>query len=238
MNELKKVNWLKIILFYSVILISTFLARKLPNILQLLLKKITVIHLPWNYNHGISILIVTLLFYKFYSDKKSEITFFGTSKLKSILFPIILFVGYSAYGIENDQGINEHLWAFIFCFFTLIYDLMEEYTWRGYLIENLGRLSLFFKSIISGIFWAIWHLLIFSDFEQYGGFIVFLIFCILFSFLLTFSVLKTKALIVPATIHALLIRTNLVTLTCLILYLIILFTWNKTSKNLRNNTYN
>ena len=230
MNELKKINWIRIILFYSVILLFTFLARKLPNLLQLVLKNFTDIHLPWNFNHGLAILLVTFIFYRFYSDKKSDITFFGTNKLKSILFPIILFTGYSIYGIENDQGINKHLWAFLFCFFTIIYDLMEEYTWRDYLIENLGKVNLIIKSIISGIFWAVWHLLIFSDFEQYGGFFVFLIFCVIFSILLTFSIIKTKALIVPSSIHALLIRTNIVTLISLILYLIILLTWNNKGK--------
>ena len=104
---------------------------------------------------------------------------------------------------------------------------MEEYTWRGYLIENLGKLNLIIKGLISGIFWAVWHVFIFNDFEQYGGFYLFLIFCIVFSILLTFSVLKTKSLIVPATIHTLLIKTNIVTLICLIVFLIILTTWNK-----------
>ena len=40
MNELKKVNWFKISSFYLLILIITFLARKLPNILQLLIRRI------------------------------------------------------------------------------------------------------------------------------------------------------------------------------------------------------
>ncbi|WP_394358580.1 CPBP family glutamic-type intramembrane protease [Flavobacterium agricola] len=48
-----------------------------------------------------------------------------------------------------------HFWAFLCCFFTLIYDLMEEYAWRGYLIKNLEKLSLVIKSIISGTFWAV-----------------------------------------------------------------------------------
>lgn len=104
---------------------------------------------------------------------------------------------------------------------------MEEYTWRGYLIESLGKTQLFIKGIIAGVFWAVWHLLIFSNFDQYGGFGVFLAFSIIFSLILTFSVSKTKAFIIPATIHALLIRTNMVTLICFILFAIILFTWNK-----------
>ncbi|CDT01571.1 conserved membrane hypothetical protein [Sphingobacterium sp. PM2-P1-29] len=104
---------------------------------------------------------------------------------------------------------------------------MEEYTWRGYLIEGLGKINLIVKSVISGIFWGFWHLLIFNDFDQYGGFGVFLLFSIIFSFILTFSVSKTKAILVPATIHALLIRTNIVTLICFIIFVIMLLTWDR-----------
>ncbi|MDY3547571.1 CPBP family intramembrane metalloprotease [Riemerella anatipestifer] len=230
MNELKKVNWLKVLLFYGILLLSTFLARKLPNILQIILGKFTEINIPWNYNHGIAVLVVSFIFYKF-SDIKSRYSLFGTNKLKSVLFPIVLLTGYTIHGIENEEGINPHFWAFVFCLFTLIYDIMEEYTWRGYLIENLGKTNLVIKSLISGVFWGIWHLLIFRDFEQYGGFGIFLVFCILFSLLLTFSILRTKSIIVPSTIHALLIRTNIVTLICFLIYVVLLFTWTKKLKN-------
>lgn len=218
--------WLRVVLFYSIILVSTYFARKLPNILQITLSSFTDIDFPWNYNHGIAILIVSLLFYKF-SGVKSEFSLLGANKLKAIAFPVILLIGYSAYGFKNDYGINEHLWAFIFCMFTLIYDIMEEYTWRGFLIEGVGHLNLIIKSVISGIFWAIWHLLVFNNFDQFGGFAMFLAFCLIFSLILTFSVLRTKAIIVPATLHALLIRTNIVTLLCFLLYAVLLFTWNR-----------
>ncbi|MCD5969206.1 CPBP family intramembrane metalloprotease, partial [Riemerella anatipestifer] len=84
MNELKKVNWLRVLLFYGILLLSTFLARKLPNILQVILGKFTEINIPWNYNHGIAILLISFIFYKF-SDIKSGFSLLGTNKLKSIL---------------------------------------------------------------------------------------------------------------------------------------------------------
>lgn len=224
-KELKKVYWARTILFYALILIGTYFSRKLPNLLNIVLRQISDIHFPWNYNHGIIILLISFLFYRF-SKIKQEITLLGNNKARSILFPIILSIGYSIYGISNDQGVDKHLWALLFCVFTFVYDLMEEYTWRGYLIESLGKIHFIFKSLISGVFWAIWHLFIFKDFEQYGGFGIFLIFCIVFSFILTFSALRTKSIIVPATIHALLIRTNMVTLICFIIFMLFLLTWD------------
>ena len=88
------------------------------------------------------------LFYRF-SGIKQEITFLGTNKIKAaLLFPVILFIGYSIHGMNNDNEINKHLWAFfIFCAFMLVYNIMEEYTWRGYLTESLGKINLVIKEL-------------------------------------------------------------------------------------------
>lgn len=234
-KALKQVEWWKILLFYSIILLATFLARLLPNVLQLILSYFSDKYYPWNFNHGFAVLLVTFFFYK-YSKRKTEFSLLGNQKYKSIIFPIILCAGYAYYGIPNDQGVNPHIWALLFCVFTLMYDLMEEYAWRGYLIENLGPLVWSAKAVISGVFWAVWHLLIFQNFDQFGGFWIFLLLCIVFSFLLTFSVIRTKSILVAATLHALMIRSNFVTLACLIIYLLRLFTWNKGLKILRNRS--
>lgn len=223
--QIKETNWLKILFFYGVILIGTYLARKLPNILNLFLEQITDIPFSFNYNHGFVTLIVAVLFYKF-GDVKQRITLLGNNKIKSLLFPIILFVCYSAFGINNSHGVDKHFWAFIFCLFAFIYNLMEEYAWRGYLIDRLDKVNYALKSIISGIFWSIWHLLIFDNFEQYGGFWIFFAFCILFSFILTFAVTRTKSIVVAAAIHAFIIQTNIAALICFSVFVILLLTWN------------
>lgn len=222
----KQVNWVNILLFYGSILLATYGARKLPNFISTTLTYFTGEYFPWNYNHGVAVLVISLLFYKF-SKSKQEITLLGNNKGKALLFPVILFICYSIYGINNSYGIDKHLWAFIFCAMTFVYDIMEEYAWRGYLVESLSKVSLVIKSLISGTLWAIWHLLIFSDFDQYGGFGVFLIFCIAFSFILTFSSLRTQSIIVAAAIHALLIRTNIATLICFLIFAGLLLTWEK-----------
>lgn len=225
-KQIKETNWLKLLLFYGIILVGTYLVRKLPNLLNLLIEQITDIPFSFNYNHGFVTLIVALLFYKF-GGIKQEITLLGNNKIKSLLFPIILFVCYSAYGMNNNHGIDRHLWALIFCSFAFIYNLMEEYAWRGYLTDSLGKMNYVLKSIISGIFWSIWHLLIFSNFDQYGGFWIFFGFCILFSFILTFAVLRTKSIIVAGTIHGFIIQTNISALICFIVFTLLLLTWNK-----------
>lgn len=234
-KQIKETNWLKILLFYGIVLIGTYLARKLPNLLNLLLEQITDIPFSFNYNHGFVTLIVALLFYKF-GGVKQEITLLGNNKIKSLLFPIILFVCYSAYGMNNNHGVDRHLWALIFCSFAFIYNLMEEYAWRGYLIDSLGKMNYVLKSIISGIFWSIWHLLIFSNFDQYNGFGIFFMFCILFSFILTFAVLRTKSIIVAGAIHTFIIQINTSALICFIVFMLLLLTWNKKLTKNSNDT--
>lgn len=225
-KQIKEVNWLRILLFYGIILAGTYLARKQPNLLNTLLTRVTDIPFSFNYNHGFITLAVSLLFYKF-SGVNQDITLLGDKKLRSLLFPMILFVCYSVYGISNEHGVNKHLWALIFCLFAFIYNLMEEYAWRGYLIESLGKVSFVLKSIISGIFWCFWHLLVFKNFDQYGGFWIFFAFCIVFSFILTFASLRTKSIVVAAAIHAFIIQMNAAALVCFALFMLLLVLWNK-----------
>ncbi|HTN45955.1 MAG TPA: CPBP family intramembrane glutamic endopeptidase [Flavipsychrobacter sp.] len=225
-EQLKSINWLRILLFYGIILTGTYVARQLPNLLRLILERITDIPFSFNYNHGIITLVVSLLFYKL-SGVKQEITLLGNNKIKGLLFPLVLFSSYTAYGMNNQHGVDKHVWAFIFCFFAFLYNIMEEYAWRGYLLESLGKTGYVLKSCISGIFWCIWHLLIFSNFDQYGGFWLFFVFCIVFSFILTFAVLRTRSIIVAATIHAFIIQINFVALICFIIFMLLLWTWNK-----------
>jgi len=224
-KALTQINWFRILFFYAAILGATYLSRLLPNVLQIFLGYFTDTFFPWNYNHGIAVLLVTFVFYRF-SKQKSHFSLLGNKKLKSLVFPLLLFAGYTIYGISNHQGMDKHLWALMFCGFTLVYDLMEEYAWRGYLIDELGKLAWAIKALISGVVWAVWHLLIFTDFDQFGGFGIFLLLCIVFSFLLTFSVVRTQSILVAATLHALLIKTNIVTLVLLIVFLVMLLTWN------------
>lgn len=83
--------------------------------------------------------------------------------MKSLLFPIVLFTCYFIYGINNDHGIDKHIWALLLCSFALIYNIMEEYAWRGYLLEGLGGDKLCSKK---HYFMSILVLLAFIDFQQ------------------------------------------------------------------------
>jgi len=223
-ESIKSIRWKNVLLFYGIVLVGTYGVRKLPNLLQLALTQITDIHFSFNYNHGIFIALIAWLFYK-KSNVQQSITLLGYQPLKALLFPVVLLSAYSITGINNDNGIDKHSWAFLFCGLALLYNLMEEYAWRGYLVDAIGKLPYVLKSLISGITWAIWHLVVFKDFEQYGGFGMFLLFCIVFSYILTFAVQRTKSILVAASLHAFIIQMNVSALICLGIFLALLFTW-------------
>ncbi|GAA4449025.1 CPBP family intramembrane glutamic endopeptidase [Rurimicrobium arvi] len=220
------INLLKILLFYATVLTATYFARKLPNLLELLLGQVTDVQFPFNYNHGLVTAAVALLFYR-YGGIRQQITLLGDRPVRSLLFPLVLLGCYTVYGISNHHGMNRHVWAFLFCSLALVYNIMEEYAWRGYLIDSLGRTNYVVKSIVSGVLWSFWHLLVFRSFDQYGGFWIFFALCIVFSFILSFAAERTKSVLVAASIHAFIVQINIVALVCIALFALLLLGWNK-----------
>ena len=212
-------------------MLLTFLVLKLPNGLRETGLLIFDFKLPFNWNHGIALLVTAIIGYKYFKTKR-ETTLLGNNRIKSIIFPTIILVAYSVVGISNKYGINEHLWSLFFVSMTLVYDIMEESFWRGYLNDFIKPKYLAIKYIITGILWSLWHLLIFENFNQWGGFLVFLLLSIVISFIIGYATTKTNSILVAASIHALLISKNLyVTIICFVIWGIIILTWKKTAHN-------
>ncbi len=90
--------------------------------------------------------------------RKTDITFFGTSTSKSLMMSIIPIIILTIIGVENEYGLNQHLYGCIAIIGTLLYCFMEEYGWRGYLQEELKMLKPWQKYLIIGCMWYLWHL--------------------------------------------------------------------------------
>ena len=96
-------------------------------------------------------------------QRKTEISLFGTSKSKSLLMAIIPIIMLTIIGVENEFELDTHLYGFIAITTTLIYCIMEEYGWRGYLQEELKILKPWQKYLIIGFIWYLWHLTFLTD---------------------------------------------------------------------------
>jgi membrane protease YdiL (CAAX protease family) len=69
--------------------------------------------------------------------------------------PILLLV---VIGVKNDFEMNNHIYGLVASVGTLLYCVMEEYGWRGYLQEELKELKPWKKYLIIGFIWYLWHL--------------------------------------------------------------------------------
>jgi uncharacterized protein len=93
------------------------------------------------------------------SKKRSiDVSFFGSSKLKSILMALIPTILLIVIGVKNKYEINAHLFGLIAAFGTFLYCIMEEYGWRGYLNEEFKFLKPVLRFVLVGFIWYTWHL--------------------------------------------------------------------------------
>lgn len=232
---IKNVKWINIVIFYAVACGLTYWFRTFPNFLREISLKLFDFDAPFNYNHGIALLITSLAAYKLLKvDRRT--TVFGNNPLKAVVFAIIFLVAYTAMGFSNESGVNKHLWALLFCLLILVYDMLEEIAWRGFLNDSLSSIPFWLKGIITGILWGLWHLLIFDNFNQFGGLYAFILFSIVLSIIMAYVTEKTNSILVAASIHALLCRTNYVTLICAVIWILIIITWKKNLLRLKKAT--
>lgn len=91
-------------------------------------------------------------------ERKVEISFWGTSKTKGSLMAIIPIITLTLIGVRNDFELDDNVYGLIAIIGTLLYCIMEEYGWRGYLQEELKSLQSWKRYLIIGTVWYLWHL--------------------------------------------------------------------------------
>jgi len=69
----------------------------------------------------------------------------------------------SVVGVDNSYGMNPHWYGLVAAGGTLLYCIMEEYGWRGYLQTELSPLANGLKYVVVGFCWYLWHLTFLTD---------------------------------------------------------------------------
>lgn len=87
-----------------------------------------------------------------------DVSFFGTSKVKSILMALVPTILLISIGVQNKYEINVHLYGLIAAFGSFVYCIMEEYGWRGYLQEEFKFSKPIIRFLLIGFIWYAWHL--------------------------------------------------------------------------------
>ena len=96
-------------------------------------------------------------------ERKTEISLFGKSKNLSLLIVSIPIFLLTIIGVKNEFEINSHLYGLFAVITTLLYCIMEEYGWRGYLQEEFKRFKDWQKYLGIGFLWYLWHLTFLTD---------------------------------------------------------------------------
>jgi uncharacterized protein len=91
-------------------------------------------------------------------------------------------------------------------FFNSLFALGEELGWRGYLLPKLLPLGQWKAILISGTIWGIWHVPAIVQGLNYPGYpvlgiLMMIVFCILFSVIISWMYLNTKSPWVAALAH-------------------------------------
>ncbi|MEM6344677.1 MAG: CPBP family glutamic-type intramembrane protease [Bacteroidota bacterium] len=84
-------------------------------------------------------------------------SFFGHSAKWSVMIAILPVGLLVAFGVNNDYGVQENLFGLFMGGLLLVYTLLEEYGWRGYLQDALPSKREWLKYILIGIVWYVWH---------------------------------------------------------------------------------
>ena len=133
-------------------------------------------------------------------ERKTKISLLGTSKLKSLLMAIIPIIILTIIGVDNEYGLNAHLYGFFAIVATLTYCIMEEYGWRGYLQEELREIKSWKKYITIGFLWYLWHLTFLTE-ASFGENIFFLAMMIFGSWGIGLVAETSKSIIASACFH-------------------------------------
>ena len=158
---MKNNNFKRVLIFYTIAIIFSNIFRFDLFGLNSHLKQLSV---PLSLTlrvilEGSGVLIGALIaLYLFKKSNKPNISFFGESKHKTLFMSSIPLFLIIIIGVDNNYDVNPHLYGVLVSFVTLLYCIMEEYGWRGYLQEEFRGMKIWSKYLFIGILWYLWHL--------------------------------------------------------------------------------
>lgn len=204
---------------------------------------------------GIAALLCFRIFRK---THQRTITFFGTSKVRSVCFyivPILLLIlvhppseGLLFGSVADPKATHLtpllFIWAMVLSF---CWALGEELGWRGFLQDALRPIPFFPRFVLLGVLWAFWH---FTNFTanrplQVGAITIAISYpaIILVSFLIGMAVERSRSLCVAVAIHAWIDlaihlrtqRTSILFAVTIFFWIVLLWRWPQPSKEEKPN---
>jgi hypothetical protein len=155
----QKVNWKEVLTFYIVAV-----AVSAPFRLNLI-QPAQILPLPYGLNIFYRVLRgigpaagFLVMLYILKSNAVRANSFWGLNKIYSALSVLVIPIGLTLVGVNNDWGLDKNYYGFLTGMMLILYALAEEYGWRGYLQQALLPLPLPYRIVAIAVLWYVWHL--------------------------------------------------------------------------------
>ncbi|RAJ08619.1 CAAX prenyl protease-like protein [Chitinophaga skermanii] len=145
----KKVNFLAILTFYVIAIACRYLATK-TNLLEAVSNDFLKVVL-----RGIGPAVGALVVFKVFNIKP-VLSLKGN--YKKLLFPVLLYWVFPIALICGAAYFTNGTIPVVGVFAVLVYGLMEEIGWRGFLQQELKSLPPFLGILVIATLWFLWHL--------------------------------------------------------------------------------
>lgn len=144
-----KINYLAIIVFYAIAILCRYLTNKagiLDGIGNEYLKSILT---------GIGLTLGAVAVFFIFKIKP---TMSIKGNYKNLTFPILMYWVFPIILISGVAYFTKGTIPWMIVLSILIYGLLEEIGWRGFLYQQLKELPLFTNILIVATLWFLWHL--------------------------------------------------------------------------------
>ncbi|MCK8140730.1 CPBP family intramembrane metalloprotease [Flavobacterium sp. I-SCBP12n] len=207
-----KINYFAIITFFTIAISLRYLSNKttiLDNVNSEFIKVILQAVGP-----AIGAIVAFLIF-----KIKPKLTLKGN--YKNLIIPFILYWIFPIILILTVEYFTKGTFSIIPIFAILIYGLLEEIGWRGFLQHELRSLPKLLNIIIVAILWFIWHL----NFEMSSGNILFFGILVLASWGIGKVADSTQSFLAVSAFHSLNNFFPEMNTTKIIILLVLVGTW-------------
>ncbi|WP_407354521.1 CPBP family intramembrane glutamic endopeptidase [Luteimonas sp. R10] len=150
---------------------------------------------------GIGVLIAAAILTRGFRRFWRPATYLGDAPAHALVLWGIPVAVFGALGINNDNGVDPHLFGLALGATISVYCLLEETGWRGFLQNATTPLSRWKRYLVVGSIWYVWHLSFLDAQSSLASQVEFLLILIVASYLLGSLVEKTNSVLVAASFH-------------------------------------
>lgn len=132
---------------------------------------------------------------------RSRITVGGTNAAMGVAMIVVPAIVMGIMGVPNGFGVEPHLFGVHMGSWIVVYAILEEIGWRGYLQDEFRDRPALLKYAIVGLFWYAWHLSWLNG-NPVGSELVTIVFMIAASAGIGFVADRAGSVLAAASFHA------------------------------------